>query len=240
VEGDPSAPVQLGRTPRQSFMVRFDRQTGQVRRDAREALFVDARPSALNRDQLLSQYGLAATSRVDPGAGLRLDWAESVSAWAQRVLTTGDLDQRNGPYQMDDERLRRALIGNESLDTVLLQDVARIALYDERDLAQAMGARELSRRRGTAQTDSLYAAYPENERIGIDFQGLFEAGSAFDASPAGLRRLRDSIDRWIGGDTNRNSDGTVGNGTLFEDEDEPLAQRFIVDAFSGELIEVTR
>lgn len=240
VEADPSQPVQPGRTPRQSFMIRFDTQTGQVRRDAREALFIDARPSALNRDRVLSQYGLQASSRTDSGAGLRLDWAESVSAWAQRVLTTGDLDQDGASYQIDDEKLRRALVGNESLDTVLVEDVARLALYDERDLAQAVGARELSRRRGTQQTDSLYAAHADSDTIGIDFAGLFEAGSPFDRSPAGQKKLRDSIDRWVSGDTNRNNDGTVGNGTLFEEADEPLAQRFIVDAFSGQLIEVTR
>lgn len=242
IEGDPNAPTLRGRTMRQSFMIRFDTQTGQVRRDGREALFVDARPSATFRDRV-------ASSRNDPKAGLRLDWAESATAWAHRVLTTGDLTQDGLAYQLNDEELRRELIGNESFDTVLVQDVARIALYDERDLAAALGARQLDRRRGTEQTNSIYAAFEDARGISIDYEGLFEEGPPFADNANGHERLRESIDRWINGDTDRNDDGTVGDGTLFDvddpdsaenEGDEPAAMRFIVDAFSGELIEVTR
>ncbi len=166
---------------------------------------------------------------------------DNPSSWAFRVLTSGDLDQDGVPYQINDERLRRALLGNESHDTVLVSSVARVALYDERDLAQALGARELARRRGTTQTDSLYATFEDaSDRIGIDFTGLFSGSSAFDQSPGGLKRLSDSIDRWTSGDTEVQSDGTVGSGSLFEETDEPKAVRFIVDAYSGELLEVIR
>ncbi len=236
-----TVPTSRMRSPRQSFMVRFDAQTGNVRRDGRDSLFIDMRPSEEGRAALISSFGLAAATRSDSGAGLRVDWADDVASWARRVIMTGDLDQDGTPFQMNDERLRRALLGNESHDTVLVRDVARVALYDERDLAQALGAKQLSRRRGTTQTNSLYADYEDaGRRIRFDFDGLFDAVSAFDATPSGQQKLRDSIDRWINGDTDRNSDGTVGDGVLFEEEDEPLAMRFIVDAYSGELVEVTR
>jgi type II secretory pathway pseudopilin PulG len=228
-------------SPRQSFMIRFDTQTGQVRQGGREALFIDPRPGEEDRAATISSFGPAATSRTDRGAGLRVDWADDASSWAFRVLTSGDLDQDGTPYQVNDERLRRALLGNESHDTVLVSNVSRVALYDERDLAQALGARELSRRRGSTQTGSLYATYADaGNAIGIDFSGLFGGASAFDASPGGQKRLVESIDRWINGDTDRNGDGTVGNNVLFESTDEPKAVRFLVDAYSGELLEVTR
>ena len=245
-----TVPTNRMRSPRQSFMIRFDAQTGNVRRDGRDSLFIDVRPSDEGRAALLLSFGLAANTRSDAGAWLRADWADNAASWARRIIMTGDLDQDGSPFQMNDERLRRALLGNESHDTVLVRGVARVALYDERDLAQALGARQLSRRAGTPQTYSLYAKYdetgtdPARQRITIDFQGLFEDSPAFDASPAGQKRLRESIDRWINGDTNRMSDGTVGDNFLFgegpQGEDEPLALRFIVDAYSGELVEVTR
>jgi Tfp pilus assembly protein FimT len=238
-------PTNRMRTPRQSFMVRFDAQTGNVRRDGREALFVDVRPSEVRRAALISSFGPSATTRSDIGAGLRVDWADDVAMWARRVLVTGDLNLNGTPYEIADEELRRAILGNESHDTVLVRDVARVALFDERDLAQALGARQLSRRRGTTQTNSLYADYDDaGRRISVDFTGLFPDGVAFNSSPAGQQSLRESIDRWINGDTNRMSDGTVGDRFLFgagpQGDDEPLALRFIVDAYSGELVEVTR
>jgi type II secretory pathway pseudopilin PulG len=236
-----TVPTNRMRSPRQSFMVRFDAQTGNVRRDGREALFVDVRPLEVGRAALISSFGPSATTRADNGAGLRVDWADDVAMWARRVLVTGDLNLNGTPYEMADEDLRRAILGNESHDTVLVRDVARVALYDERDLAQALGARQLSRRRGTTQTNSLYADYDDaGRRISVDFTGLFPDAVAFNSSPSGQQNLRDSIDRWINGDTDRNNNGTVGDGVLFEETDEPLALRFIVDAYSGELVEVTR
>ena len=235
---DLSSPVRRGRTPRQSFMVRFDAQTGNVRRGGREALFIDPRPSSENRANRLARSGVTASTRSDSGAGLRVDWADDVASWARRVIMTGDLDQDGMPFQINDERLRRVLLGNESLDTVLVSNVSRLALYDERDLAQALGARQLSRRRGTPQTSSLYGMYDRDDsvrrNITIDFEGLFPDGSPDTAD------LRASIDNWISGDTEQLGVGLVGNNELFQETDEPLAMRFIVDAYSGKLVEVTR
>ncbi|RMH11653.1 MAG: hypothetical protein D6695_08750 [Planctomycetota bacterium] len=227
------------RTPRQAFMVRFDARSGQLRRDGREALLIDPRPSSQGRSY--------SDNRTDPQSWKRVDLADDLFSWALRVVTEADLDGDGNPYQPSDTRERQKLVGNQSHDTVLLRDVSRLALYDERELARALGARELSRRRGTEQTGSLYATFEDGGgRISIDFEGLFEDGSPFDDSPAGLRRFRESVDRWIDGDTNVNNDGTIGNGILFEDgqtpqeRDEPKAVRYLVDPYSAELREVTR
>lgn len=250
VEGSPSAARPMGRSPRQSFMIRFDGRTGQIRRDGRESLLIDPRPSALNRQADLAGYGVTAGSRNDPGAWLRVDWAENLVSWARRVVNEPDLSGNGVPYELDDARLRRALIGNQSLDTVLVSDVSRVALYDERDLASALGASQMSRRGGGRDTGSLYKAYdPTNGSIAIDYEGLFTGNSAFSASNAGQANLRDSIDCWIEGDTNRVGSGNnfvLGNGIMFEGPeatggaDEPKALRYLVNPYSGELTEVAR
>lgn len=242
---DPGTPVGRGVSPRQSFMIRFDAETGQLRRDGRESLLLDPRPSSKNRANNLARYGVIAGSRTDRDAWMRVDWANDLRAWARRVVTTGDLDGQGGPGTTNDERLRRALIGNESLDTVLVSDVSRLALYDERELASALGAEQLDRRRsGRKNTGSLYAAVGDANSsargIEIDYDGLFPGHPTFNQTPAGKSALRQSIDNWIDGDTNRNSNGTIGNGILFEEQDEPKALRFLVDPYTGELTEVVR
>ncbi|MCL4220632.1 MAG: prepilin-type N-terminal cleavage/methylation domain-containing protein [Phycisphaerales bacterium] len=250
VTGSPTSARPVGRTPRQSFMIRFDGRTGQIRRDGRESLLIDPRPSSLNRQADLGGYGVTAGSRNDPGAWLRVDWAENLVSWGRRVVSEPDLNGNGLPYEVNDERLRRALIGNQSLDTVLVSDVSRVALYDERDLASALGASQMSRRGGGKDTGSLYEAYDATSgNIAIDYEGLFTGNSAFSASSAGQANLRDSIDRWIDGDTNRVGTATnfvLGNGVLFEGPeslggaDEPKALRYLVDPYSGELTEVAR
>lgn len=250
VEGSPASARPVGRTPRQSFMIRFDGRTGQIRRDGRESLLIDPRPSSLNRQADLAGYGVTAGSRNDPGAWLRADWAENLVSWGRRVVNEPDLSGNGVPYELNDARLRRALIGNLSLDTVLVSDVSRVALYDERDLASALGANQLSRRGAGKDTGSLYKTYdPTSGLIAIDYERLFNTGSAFSASSAGQANLRDSVDRWIDGDTNRVGTATnfvLGNGVLFEGPqssagaDEPKALRYLVSPYAGELTEVAR
>lgn len=247
-EASPNTPTARGVSPRQSFMIRFDARTGQLRRESREALLLDPRPSSKNRSNGLSRFGVVATARTDRDAWMRVDWADDLRSWALRVVNDGDLDGAGGPNTINDERLRRALIGNESLDTVLISDVSRIALYDERELGRALGAAQLDRRSaGLKNSGSIYAAFGgATRRISIDYEGLFAGNQSFQPTPAGTMALRQSIDNWIDGDTNRNSNGTVGNGVLFEGPessqgpDEPQAVRYLVDPYSGELTEVVR
>lgn len=222
------------RTPRQSFMVRFEGKTGRLVRDAGEALLVDPRPSSVDRIP-------ATTNRTDPMIWKRADLADDAYGWARRVLTEADLLGNGQLYQGADEAERRRLIGNLSHDTVLVRDVSRVALYNETELLRALGARDLSRRRaGRTNTGSMYASHADVGSIAIDFDGLFEQNSPFNASPAGLGRLRQSINRWIDGDTTKNADGTIGNGVFYEQTDEPIAMRYWVDTYSGELTEVRR
>lgn len=243
-EDDPAAVTPFGRTPRQSFMIRFDGRTGQIRRDGRESLLVYPRPSSKNRQAI-------ASTRTDPTAWQRVDWADDLRSWALRVVHDPDLDGNGTPYQLTDQRRRRVLVGNESLDTVLLSDVSLVTLYDERELVSALGGAQLTRREaGSADTGSLYKAFdPTSGKIEVDFEGLLARNASFTATPAGFKNLRDSIDNWIDGNTNRvggPGSFTVGNQTLFDGKDhpdgpdEPKALRYVVDPYSGELTEVIR
>lgn len=251
LEGQPGTPGARVRSPRQSFMIRFDGRTGQLRRDARESLLVYPRPSSQNRSTNLASYGAIAGSRTDSAAWLRVDWADDLRAWASRVVNDPDLNGNGVPYQVADQRLRRAVIGNESLDTVLLSDVSQVALYDERELVGALGGSQLTRREaGSVDTGSLYKEFdPAAGLIQVDFEGLLARNAAFTASSAGYQSLRSSVDNWIDGNTNRMGNAnsfTLGNPTLFDGPDhtdgpdEPKALRYVVDPFSGELTEVIR
>ncbi|MEZ6242931.1 MAG: type II secretion system protein [Phycisphaerales bacterium] len=195
-------------TPRQTFMLRFSGRTGTVSQSDATALFVDPRPSEEGREQF-------ATSRSAPTAWERVDWAEDIDTWTARTLGrfTGL------PANQQDELYR--LLGDASNDTVLCKSVTRLALYDERHLAQALGGSLNTR------TGSIYEAYEQHRRIAFD-EALFPNRN--------IEQIRVGINNWINGDTNND---LAGDGVI-DENDEPDSRLFLLQGYSGDLTEVTR
>ena len=152
---------------------------------------------------------------------LRVDLAEDLEVWAMRVLNSPDLSGDGITYGRDDSTLREQLIGTASNDTILVKPVTRVALYDERDLALAIGARGLN-----PQTNSIYLPHDQDARnveIGFD-DTLF---TSFNRDT-----IVDQISSWIEGDTDFNNQ--------IDFDDEPLSRLYLVQSYTGELKEVLR
>ncbi len=123
---------------RQSFMVRFEGGTGRFLSSAtRKGLFVDPAPVLSFRE-----------SRA-PWADFRVDREEDLGRFVRRVLAP-DSGVGLGAAGTKLRRDRR-LLGDESTDTVLVGPVGQLAVYNERRLAEAIGADGLNR-----LTDTLY------------------------------------------------------------------------------------
>lgn len=219
------------RTPRQTFMVRFESGTGLLVRGAAPALVIDPRPTSLGRGDFPPEMRWARANRI-----------EDARAWAERVVTTDDMNG-NDVIDGEDGYLRTLVVGNFSNDTVLAGPVARLALYREEDLAQGLGAKGLNR-----ETNSLYLPIADGERIAFDLEGLFSDHPFID-EPG---EVRIAINRWMQGDTNfveaggfEDSD-TDGDGNIYGDAadgvapDTPMAKIFIVQPGTGELTGVSR
>lgn len=220
-DGTLGASPQNIRTPRQSFMIRFDSQTGQLKRDSSAAIFIDPRPS---RER---PYG----DQPDPDRErwLRVDLDDSVKRWALRLLEHPNPNDGDGPYQRQDHVIRAQLLGNASHDTVLVKPVTRVALYDERVMAADLGARGLN------ATGTIYEDYDQTnpgDEIRFD-QALWE-------SYPGDEDLILAINRWVEGDTN--NDGRID----FDTEDAvgrvdlPQARLYIIEPYGADLVEVFR
>ena len=219
------------RTPRQSFMLRFESGTGLLLRGGRPALVLDPRPSSLGR-------GLYTGS----SRWLRANRIEDAENWVNRVLTTGDLDG-NLVVDVNDSLLRIAAIGSFSNDTVLAGSVSRLAIFEERDLVSGLGARGANK-----ETDSLYLPIEETGRIAFDMT-LFDGTGAISVP----EDVRTGITRWIQGDTNFLDTGsfassdTDSDGSVYGDAettsagaDQPEARIYFVHPGTGDLTEVAR
>jgi len=120
---------------RQTFMVRFEGGSGRHAIDnGAEAVALDLRPSQEDRTSL----------RV------RLDKAPDLDTAVRRAMMNPDLLQHD---RLSD------LLGNRSSDSVLVKPVAQLALYEERALAGAIGAK-IDRVTGSIYTD------PEDPQLG--------------------------------------------------------------------------
>lgn len=200
-------------TGRQSFMIRFNARTGVISRDTNTALFVNPRNS---RER---PYGDRPNTFQQT---LRADLAENLETWASRIVNAEDLTGDNVQWGRDDEQLRIQLIGNASNDTILVKPVTRLAVYDERKLAIALGTRGLN-----AITQTLYKDIDQrdqNAEIEID-ESLFPSGTS-------LTQILERIDRWVDGDTNFDQ--------MFDLDDEPESRMYLIQSYTGELQEVLR
>lgn len=217
------------RSPRQSFMVRFDGRTGQLSRSANPAVFIDPR---LSRERPFGDQPDIADRWK------RVDLSESVQKWGIRMLSASDTNSDGTHWSLNDQYTRALWIGNVSHDTVLVKAVTRLALYNEQDLARDLGARGLNKTTGT-----LYAAYPQDDsqaEIQYDLN-LWPASDAPDED-----ELRDWISQWIEGDTSGpggRPDGQIVYDTdpaNAEEIDTPLSRLYLIQPYSGELQEVLR
>lgn len=199
-------------TARQSFMIRFNARTGVVSRNTNTALFIDPRNS---RER---PYG----DRPNPyEQTLRIDMADDLEVWANRVIGSSNLTGDNIAYGNDDDALRFSLLGNGSNDTILVKPVTRMALYDERKLAIAVGARGVN-----LVTQTLYKpADQDNSNTKIEFDSALFA--SFNDSV-----LLEKINQWIDGDTNFDNSLDL--------DDEPESRIFLIQPYTGEIQEVLR
>lgn len=135
---------------RQTFMVRFEAGTGEVKsKDQGPVLVLATRPSEIGRPQRN-----AASLRLRP------DVASNQAVWARRLIASLDLS--------DDQKTE--YLGDRSADTVLACSTDLLALYDEARMASSIGARGLNRGTGT-----IYAPFDPNVGVGYDmslFNGL--------------------------------------------------------------------
>lgn len=174
---------------RQSFIVRFVAGTGEL--------------DASNRS-LAIVLDLAATDAFRTGTpwslpSLRADIATNQARFARRVLAERlDLDQN--------PENRRRLLGDVSLDTVLVRPVSELSLYDERRLAAAVGARSLNRVTNTLyDNDTTDPTRPAlTPQLDLDlFEGLTEP------------QVADMVNRWIEGRLTMNGEPVESESRIF-------------------------
>ncbi len=177
---------------RQSFMVRFEGGTGRFLSSATsKALYVDPAPTLAFRDPGTPPWNL-----------YRVDREENLGRFVRKVLADPALTQNQ----------RRQLLGDVSTDTVLVGPVSQIAVYNEKRLANAIGADGLNRR-----TDTLYkpvagsVSGPEyddaifgsvmpteiNLRIGLWMRASDQAAGALPASETSDARIF-LVSRYLG------------------------------------------
>lgn len=121
-----------GATLRQTFMVRFEAGTGEVKsKDQGPVLVLAARPSEDNRP-----------ARSAANQWRRPDLATNQAVWARRLIA-----RQLQPTEVQE------YLGDRSGDTVLACSTDLLALYDEARMASSIGARGLNRGTGT-----IYAA----------------------------------------------------------------------------------
>lgn len=184
---------------RQSFMVRFEGGTGRHLPSATaKALYLDPAPTLAFRDP-----GTA------PWSTFRADREGDLGRFVRRVMADPSLTIRE----------RRQLLGDEATDTVLVGPVGQLAVYNEKRLAEAIGADGLNRR-----TDTLYRA------IGPSVSGPEYDVTLFGSiSPAEIN-LR--IGLWI-----RSSNLQAGALPASETSD---ARIFLVSRYLGQPVEAVR
>lgn len=210
------------RTPRQSFMIRFDGRTGQLSRSTSPALFIDPRNSR--------QRPFGDRPNVLTEQWKRVDMADNINRWGIRMLMASDTNNDGSHWTIQDQYDRALWIGNISHDTVLVKAVTRIALYNEQDMARDLGARGLNKITGTIYND--YDQSDSESTIAFDFD-------LWPNSPPSNDQLRLAINRWIEGDTN--NDGVI---SFHPDDptqlDEPRSRLYLISPYSGKLQEVLR
>lgn len=187
---------------RQTFMVRFTAGDGTLSRELRQALVIA--PSTGNDPQIQVE-GISDT--------------DDLELWARRFLSRAGADPS-------------PVVGNQSVHSVLAGPVTELALYEERDLVQALGGRGLNQATGTVYKSA--AEIRQDSRVDgvaptIDSR-VFSPDD--ETPPLGRPRVfaRNSS-RWIEG-----REILPGNRPQIDS----TARVFAINAFFGDLVEITR
>ena len=157
---------------RQTFMVRFDAETGELSKESRQGLVLAPRPTRVSGRGSMGGLAVQPAEEVESATNLRL--------WARALL---ELPTANLP----------ALIGDTSGDTVLAQPVTELALYKEERLALGVGARRVNRETGTLYDGGddpmidplLFAGSPSAEQLASDITSWIEGRADLGATSAG-------------------------------------------------------
>jgi type II secretory pathway pseudopilin PulG len=112
---------------RQSFFVRFEAGTGALRTERSDLALV------------LDPVAEDAFRETAPWSDARVDRAPSQIEWLRRTARRTDLS----PLE------RASLIGDESIDTILVRPITELVLYNESSMASGIGLRGLNRETGT-------------------------------------------------------------------------------------------
>ena len=185
---------------RQSFMVRFEGGTGRFLSSAtNKALYIDVAP-------VLGFRELPGVWRT-----YRIDREEDLGRFVRKILAL--------PTSTLSLNQKRELLGDEATDTVLVGPVTQLAVYNERRLAESIGADGLNR-----ATDTLY------QQVGGSVTGPEYDSALF----AGLsdREINERIAFWM-----RASDQQAGALPAADTSD---ARIFLVSRYLGQPIEAKR
>ena len=185
---------------RQSFMVRFEGGSGRFLSSAtQKALFLDPAPV------------LGFRETTAPWDTYRVDRETDLGRFVRRVLSLP-----NSTLTLNG---KRQLLGDESTDTVLVGPVGQLAVYNERRLAESIGADGLNR-----FTDTLYAPVGGSVRGPEYDRNLFGAITSTE--------INRSIGLWI-----RASDQQAGALAAADTSD---ARIFLVSRYLGQPVEAAR
>lgn len=158
---------------RQSFFVRFEARTGNlVLSNPRPVLLVDVVNSEAFRD----------SAPFDK----RVDQADEYSIFIADVLGDARLNPVPAPAGNTLTDAQK-LLGDASPDTVLALPVTELALYSERSLANAIGARALNRGTNTIYGEANSSVPPTTPRIDTS---LFETAPTVD-------EVQERVNDWI-------------------------------------------
>jgi prepilin-type N-terminal cleavage/methylation domain-containing protein len=137
---------------RQSFMVRFEGGTGRFLSSATsKALYLDPAPV----------LGFRETTPPWNDSKFRVDREEDLGRFVRKVLAD--------PTLSEPQRLQ--LLGDEATDTVLVGPVGQLAVYNEKRMANSIGADGVNR-----FTDTLYQPIQGSVSGPMYDRGLFGAG----------------------------------------------------------------
>lgn len=133
-----------------AFAVRFEAGTGRlVADDPADMLLVAPSPETPGPGfRVADVFRRRNSDSADPRPAFRADQADDLVRYARRVLTAPASAPSGTPFLTEEERWR--LVGLGSTDVVLARPLTTLAVYNEGNLARALGVR-LDR-----QTRSLY------------------------------------------------------------------------------------
>lgn len=181
---------------RQTFMIRFQGGTGVLRGDVTvPAVVLDFSPATLFRNSA-------------PWSDYRFDSTDRPEVLVRRAVARAAADATFKSSSLP------KVLGDAATDTVLTRAITELALYDENELAGAIGARGVNNATNSIYGGTKANSVPTEPRID---QSLF--GSSFDAAMVPQR-----INDWILG---------VGEDTKPSD-----VRLYTIDRYSGQAREV--